>query len=271
VLTGRAITDVLRWFKWHQNISELAVQARFEYAGASLGCRHVAFQTRVAAGANAKYVMYAANCAIIEETDLILLNGGLFHQGYAGDIVRCFPAIGRFSSHQTTVYNLVLSKQIALIKLIRPSLAVADFEQAHIAAVTEILKELGIIDRAIDEIEEMVGVFCPHPVFNHIGMNSQDEYPKSELVVERLFNAAHPSVLAPGMVITIGAGIYFNSAVLARIPHSQAINVQRVKELEQFVAGVRIADNVLVTADGCEVLSAGCPKTIPEIEVLMSH
>jgi Xaa-Pro aminopeptidase len=114
-LTGQAIIDLLRWFRWHEGMTESDVQAYFEFRGRMLGCRTVAFPTIVGAGANATILHGKKGASPIARGDLILLDCGLSFGHYAGDITRTFPASGKFSPEQATVYGALLAAQKSLI------------------------------------------------------------------------------------------------------------------------------------------------------------
>jgi Xaa-Pro aminopeptidase len=273
--TGKAIIGVLKWFKWHPNISERDASACFRYSGRLLGCPRLSFITIAAQGTNAAYLHYTLERDLIQQKNLVLLDCGLLYNGYSGDITRVFPASGRFSPEQRTVYNLLLEKQIQLIEMVKPGLCINDLNTALCQKIFEVVLALGLVPPGTEYSREIARVFCPHGISHHIGCNVHDlcgYKPKDqELRIQDLAASAKP--FEPGMVISIEPGVYFHPKKLAALkaePPCDVIDIPKALEFAETVGGIRIEDDVLVTETGFENLSAICPKTIEEIEALMN-
>ena len=275
-LTGEAIKDMWRRWKWHEGATEMEVQATFEFAGRLRGCKDVSFLTIVGAGQHSCYLHYVENTGTIQQDDLVLLDCGLYYQHYSGDITRTFPASGRFSDDQKLVYNLLLKKQMELIEWVAPGKGTMDLEMLCRLKIAEILTELGLFKGPVEDGKRMLklaGFFCPHGVSHDIGVNVHDQCVDS---LTMPFESDGPfgdlEVLMPGMVISIEPGIYFHAARLekeaADIPE---VNMELAMRYAKTVGGIRIEDDVLVTETGQEVLSKNCTKTVEEIEALMAH
>jgi Xaa-Pro aminopeptidase len=273
-LTGRAICDLWRWFRWHDGMTELEVEAYFEYRGRLSGCRSVSFSTTVGSGANTCFIRYDRNCAPIRENDLILIDCGLFYQHYAGDITRCFPASGKFSEDQAGVYEALLRKQKAMIALVRPGVTWQQLNEAMRMMIFDVLKELGVVAPDAEYTRPLTGFFLPHGLSHHIGCNVHDYCFHRDRTSKIPDTPQREWTLKPGHVISIEPGIYFHPTRLAALdvraaPFDQ-INMEVALALSRTVGGIRIEDDVLVTEDGFDVLSADCPKEIAEIEALLA-
>lgn len=180
---------------------------------------------------------------------MILIDSGCELEGYAADITRTFPVNGRFSAPQKAVYELVLASQQAAFEQVKPGGTLVKANDAAMRVMTEGLIELGILAGDVDELldKQACKAFYMHGLGHWLGLDVHDvgEYKLDE--ADRPFE--------PGMVLTIEPGLYFDED--AEVP-------------EQFKGiGVRIEDDLLITADGFENLTAGVPKTIAEIEALM--
>jgi Xaa-Pro aminopeptidase len=242
----------------------------------------------VASGPNACILHYQANTRRLETGDLVLIDAGCEYGYHASDITRTFPASGRFSAPQRTIYELVLRAQLAAIAAVRPG---ARHEEVHDAArrvLTEGLVGLGLLPRSVDESLAMhhYREFFMHGTSHWLGMDVHDV---GDYRLRGLSRA-----LEPGMVLTVEPGLYFDlereSATFYLREYSEqelwdrrhrlGPAAKRLEEEEKARAekiihpiarefrgiGVRIEDDVLVTAGGCEVLTAGTPKTVAEVE-----
>jgi Xaa-Pro aminopeptidase len=272
-ITARAICDLWRWFRWHEGMTELEIEAYFEYRGRLSGCKNVSFSTMVGSGANTCFLHYDRNSSPVRETDLILLDCGLFYHHYAGDITRCFPASGKFSDTQAIVYEALLRKQKAMIELVRPGVTWQELNEAMRMMIFDVLKELNVVSKSAAYTAPLVGFFIPHGLSHHIGCNVHDycfHHDRSSRIRD---TPQREWTLTPGHVISIEPGIYFHPGRLANLdvgvePFNQ-INMEVALALSTAVGGIRIEDDVLVTETGFDVLSVECPKEIAEIEALL--
>jgi Xaa-Pro aminopeptidase len=243
----------------HQRAMRTAAPGRYEYElEAELlhefrrhGCQYPAYTPIVASGANACVLHYVDNARQMADGELVLIDAGGELDGYAADITRTFPVSGRFTPPQAELVGLVLAAQEAAIAAICPG---ASFIAPHEAALHVLVQgfiDLGLLSGSLDEAlaGETYKRFYMHRTSHWLGLDVHDagEYRKGETWRS----------LVPGMVLTIEPGCYVRAAEDIPAPYRDM--------------GVRIEDDVLVTAAGCEVLTAAAPKTIAEIESVMSN
>ena len=228
---------------------EYEIEAEFLHEFRRQGSQYPAYSSIVAGGANACVLHYVGNDQRLRDGDLLLIDAGCEVDGYASDITRSFPVNGKFSGPQADVYNLVLDAQAAAIAAIRPG---ATFLAPHDAAVRVLVQgmlDLKLLEGSLAGVIESESYkrFYMHRTSHWLGLDVHDagEYRSGE---------AWRS-LAPGMTLTVEPGCYIRPA--DDVP-AAFHNI-----------GVRIEDDALVTADGCEMLTADTPKTIAAIEELM--
>jgi Xaa-Pro aminopeptidase len=232
-------------------LKEYHLEAELLHEFMQEGCRAVAYPSIVAGGINACTLHHTDNNSELRDGDLVLIDAGCEYENYASDITRTFPSNGRFSEPQRIIYSLVLETQLAIIEKIRPGLAWPDMQQTVIRMITQGLIDIGLLYGEINILLEQKAYtpFYMHGAGHWLGLDVHDV-------------GAHKiddewRKLVPGMVLTVEPGIYIS-------PHTENIDPK------WWGIGIRIEDDVLVTQNGCEVLSAGAPKTIPEIETLMA-
>lgn len=233
-----------------EGVYEYQLQAELEYEFARQGATAPAYASIVGSGANACVLHYIANQDRLQSGDLVLIDAGAEYQGYAGDITRTFPVNGRFSKPQQQIYELVLQANEEAIRLAAPG---ATLETLHLAVtrlLTQGLIELGILEGELETLleQEACKAFFMHGTSHWLGLDVHD------VGLYRLEGAARP--LQPGMVFTIEPGLYFPPDCEAVDPCWRGI-------------GIRIEDDVLITEQGCQVLSHQVPKTVAAIEALM--
>jgi Xaa-Pro aminopeptidase len=228
---------------------EFEVEAEFLHEFRRQGSQFPAYKPIVAGGANACILHYVGNDQPLKNGDLLLIDAGCELDGYASDITRTFPVNGKFSGPQADVYGLVLDAQAAAIATIKPG---ASFMAPHDAAVRVLAQgmlDLKLLEGSLDGVIESESYkrFYMHRTGHWLGLDVHDagEYRSGEAW----------RILAPGMTLTVEPGCYIRPA--DDVP-AAFHNI-----------GVRIEDDVLVSADGCEILTADTPKTIAAIEALM--
>jgi len=226
---------------------EIEAQLIGEYTRA--GAEH-AFLPIVGGGANGCILHYTENESPLADGDLVLVDSGAEFQGYAGDITRTYPVNGRFSEAQREVYGIVLAAQLAAIAAIRPG---AHWNAPHEAALKVLvkgLKQLGILEGAPAALikEEAYKPYYMHRTGHWLGMDVHDvgEYRIGD----------DWRILEPGMVLTIEPGLYLGN--------------QRAVPARYRRTAVRIEDDVVVTDEGCEILTGDVPKSIEDIEAFMA-
>ncbi len=230
---------------------ESQLEAELHHEFAQGGARHTAYQTIVGGGENACTLHYVANNAKLRDGDLVLIDAGCELEYYASDVTRTFPVNGRFNREQRALYELVLRAQAAAIAQIAPGRHWNQAHDASVRVITQGLLELGILrGRASDLIKKAAyRPFYMHKVGHWLGLDVHDvgDYRVGD----------QWRVLESGMVMTVEPGIYVAPG-----------NVDVARKWRGI--GIRIEDNVAVTKDGCEVLSAGIPTTAEEIETAMA-
>jgi Xaa-Pro aminopeptidase len=228
---------------------EFQIEAELLHEFRRHGCQYPAYTPIVASGPNACVLHYVENHKRIEDGELVLIDAGGELDGYASDITRTFPANGRFAGPQADIYDLVLDAQAAAVAAIKPG---ATFIAPHDAAVRVLAQgmvDMKLLEGSVDGVIEAEGYkrFYMHRTSHWMGLDVHDagEYKDAE--------AWRP--LVPGMVLTVEPGCYIRPA--DDVPKAF------------WNIGVRIEDDALVTASGCEILTADAPKKIADIEALM--
>ncbi|MCX7144930.1 MAG: aminopeptidase P N-terminal domain-containing protein [Sulfuritalea sp.] len=228
---------------------EYEVEAELLHEFRRQGCEYPAYTSIVAGGANACVLHYVGNDQVLRDGDLLLIDAGGELGGYASDITRCFPVNGRFSGPQADVYGMVLDAQAAAIAAVRPGATFADPHDAALKVLAQGMIDLKLLSGSLDGVIESESYkrFFMHRTSHWLGKDVHDagEYKAGE----------HWAPLVPGMVLTIEPGCYIRPA--DDVPKAF------------WNVGVRIEDDAVVTANGCEIITAAAPKKIADIEALM--
>lgn len=231
---------------------EYEIEAEFLHEFYRKGAQAPAYTSIVAGGANACTLHYTANNAPLNAGDLLLIDAGCELDGYASDITRTFPVSGQFSAVQKDVYELVLAAQTAAIAQIKPN---NHWNAPHEAALDVLIQ--GFIDFKLcrgskaEVLEDgSYRQFYMHRTGHWLGLDVHDAGAYKT-------NQDDWRLLQVGNVLTVEPGCYIRPA--DNVP-------------EHFWnIGIRIEDDALVTAAGCEILTAAAPKTVAEIERLMAQ
>jgi Xaa-Pro aminopeptidase len=229
---------------------EYEVEAELLHAFRAHGCERFAYGPIVGSGPNATTLHYRKNDRRMEDGELLLIDAGAEHEYYAADVTRTFPVSGTFTKPQRIVYDLVLAAQEAAIAAVRPG---ATLDASHAAAVRVLatgLLEHGLLKGTLEEVleQELYKPFYMHRTSHWLGMDVHD--------VGLYFVDGKARPLEPGFVLTVEPGLYI-SATAEVAPEWRGI-------------GVRIEDDLLVTADGAENLTAAIPKRADELERLLA-
>ena len=213
------------------------------------GAKATAYQTIVGGGDNGCILHYVDRADCLRSGDLVLIDAGCEIEGYAGDITRTFPVNGRFSSAQAELYDLVLAAQSEAIQAMRVGQSIKSFHEVALQRLTEGLIELKIISGSLDQAmnDKSYLPFYMHGTGHFLGLDVHD--------VGAYQTDGQPTELAEGMVITCEPGLYMGN---------QTATPERYQGI-----GIRIEDDILITQQGPEILTAQAPKERADIEALM--
>ncbi len=211
---------------------EYEIEAYFDFELKKSGVKDFAFKSIAASGKNATVLHYSDNNCKTGDNDLILFDVGAQYEYYSGDITRTFPVSGKFTPRQKEIYDIVLAGNRLIVDTIKPGI---EFKSLNIILkeyYAKELKRIGLINSS-DEVSK----YYYHGVSHMLGLETHDAGRHNE------------GLLQEGMVLTVEPGLY----------------------IEEESIGIRIEDDVLVTSEGCEVLSPDIPRTTEEIERLMAE
>jgi Xaa-Pro aminopeptidase len=219
-------------------MSELEIEGIQEFVFKKYKAEDVGYPSIVGSGHNGCILHYEENYKpSISNTELILMDIGAEYHGYTADITRTIPINGKFSPEQKQIYELVLQAQEEAIKACKPGVTIIELNAIARAIIAKGLMQLGII-----KTENENYIYYPHGLSHHLGLDVHDR---------------GTVLLTENMVITIEPGIY--------IPENSKC------DKKWWSIGVRIEDDVLLTKNGCEVLSLSAPRTVNDIEDLMKQ
>ena len=269
----RAMQLSARMLRAGEAVREYHLDAELLHEFRRHGSQYPAYGSIVAAGANACVLHYRADTAPVRDGELVLIDAGCELDGYASDITRTFPANGRFSGPQRTLYELVLASQYAAVAATRAGARFTDPHEASVKVLAQGMLDLGLLDRnqvgTLDDVIEKRAYFqfYMHRTGHWLGMDVHDcgaytepseigqtSVRQDALTGDTIVNRP-ARILQPGMVLTIEPGIYVRPA--AGVPEAFH-NI-----------GIRIEDDAIVTTSGCELISRGVPVAADEIEALM--
>ena len=213
------------------------------------GARFPSYNTIVGSGENACILHYTENESEMRDGDLVLIDAGCEYQGYAGDITRTFPVNGKFTPAQRAIYDIVLESLETALQRFRPGVSIQDVTADVVRIMITGLVKLGILKGEIDQLiaDNAHRPFFMHGLSHWLGLDVHDV---------GVYGADRSRVLEPGMVITVEPGLYI--APDADVPE------------EYRGIGVRIEDDILITEDGNENLTASVVKKADDIEALMA-
>ncbi|MEG1002507.1 MAG: aminopeptidase P family protein [Clostridium sp.] len=230
-ITIKGVESIMKNIK--PGMKEYELEAYFEFECKRRGVCDYAFKTIAAAGKNATILHYVDNNCEAKDGDLILFDLGAQVNYYNGDISRTFPVSGKFTDRQKEVYEAVLRVNERVIRSLKPGVNFLEINRLSREWIGEECVKLGII-----KDKEEVTKYYWHSIGHSLGLDTHD-----------IDNPGRDTVLEPGMVYTVEPGIYISEENI----------------------GVRIEDDVLITADGNEVLTRNMIKSVSEIEGFMKN
>ena len=274
IVDPRAIVHELRLFKepaeieimrraaeisreGHEAAAKLARDGVYEYELAAVldytfrrrGGAGPAYESIVGGGANATILHYVSNDQPLRDGDLVLIDAGCEVAGYASDVTRCYPAGGRFGGAARDVYEVVLAAQHAALDVSRPGNTLDDVHDAALRSLVQGMIDLKLIAGGVDDAiaSGSYKPFYMHRTSHWLGLDVHD--------VGSYAVDGKPRPLAPGIVFTVEPGLY--------VPLHAESAPTPLRGI-----GVRIEDDVLVTANGHENLTAAIPKSVADVEAL---
>jgi Xaa-Pro aminopeptidase len=231
-------------------IFEYEIQAIVESEYRRGGAQSIAYESIVASGDNSTVLHYVANRDRLESGALLLIDSGCELDYYASDVTRTWPVDGRFTPEQRAIYAIVLAAQEAAIERVAPGIPRNEFHDAAVRTTTEGLMDLGLLAGSLDENLERESYrdYFMHGTGHWLGLDVHDAGAYRDA-------GDRPVKFQPGMVTTVEPGIYV---------HRDLECDERFKGI-----GIRIEDDILVTRDGRENLTAAIPKSIEDLEAIV--
>ncbi len=236
--------------KCRPGMFEYQLEAEIHHEFTRLGARSPSYNTIVGGGDNACILHYTENESELRDGDLVLIDAGCEFKGYAGDITRTFPVNGKFSRPQRAVYDIVLASLTRALEMFKPGISIRVVNDEVVRIMITGMVELGILK---GEVEQLIAEQAHRPFYMHglghwLGLDVHD--------VGHYGTPDRDRTLEPGMVLTVEPGLYI--APDADVP-------------EQYRGmGIRIEDDILITATGIENLTASVVKDADAIEALMA-
>ena len=213
-------------------MKECQIEAYYDFVLKSYNVKKPAFSTIAATGKNACVMHYVENDTVCEENSLILFDLGAKWDYYCADVSRTYPVSGKFTERQKQLYNVVLKGLEVAESLSKPGQKKNELQQISKQVMAEELVKIGNIEN-VEEIDK----YYFHGSGHYIGLNTHDVGDERDVVLEE------------NTMFTLEPGLYFDDEKI----------------------GIRIDDTLLVTKEGCEILSGGIPKTVEEIETYMAE
>jgi Xaa-Pro aminopeptidase len=249
-ITSEAHIEVMRATR--PGVNERTLHGVFLQAIMERGCDREGYGSIVATGANATTLHYVFNDQTCRDGEVLLVDAGGEYNFYTSDITRSYPVNGKFNKTQARVYQKVLDLQKKLVQLVKPGQTRESLQKTAITGLTEIMVDENLLKGSIAQLIEQKAYlkFYPHGVGHWLGLDVHDAG-LTEI-------AGEPRQLEPGFVMTIEPGLY--------VPQDTPGISDDLRGL-----GIRIEDDILVTADGHENMTAACPKDIDALESIIGR
>ncbi len=226
-------------------VNERELHGIFLSAIMKKGAKEEAYTGIFASGPNACTLHYTKNNQVLQDGELLLVDAGAEYEGYASDITRTFPVKGKFSETQKRMYEKILEVQKQIIQFLKPGVLFDEIQKKTVEWLSELMREEGLLTGSQEQIIETKEYkkYFPHYFGHSLGLDVHDPLPSKT----RNFS------IEEGFVLTVEPGLY--------LPKEDS---SLKEELRGFA--VRIEDDVLITKDGCEVLSEEIPKEMEALE-----
>lgn len=249
-ISAKAHVEAMKFVR--PGVTERQVQGVLAQTFYANGSGREGYNYIVASGNNATTLHYNFNDQVCENGELLLIDAGCEMNFYSGDITRVFPVNGRFTPIQKKVYEGVLKIQKEIIEYIKPGIYFKDLHAMGESRLTDLMIELSLVRGRKEDIMKSNEhrKYYPHGIGHWLGMDVHD----AGLYMIR--GEARP--IEAGMVFTVEPGLY--------IPANDMTAPEELRGI-----GLRIEDNIVVTDRGCEVMTAGVPKEVDDIEKLMAN
>jgi Xaa-Pro aminopeptidase len=280
-ITGEAFLNACRICR--PGMNEFEIEAMTEYIFRKNGSSMPAFESIVGSGPNSVTLHYSANNRKMEDGDLLLMDIGAEYGYNCADITRTIPVNGKFTREQKDIYDLVLKAQKAAIAEMIPGKYLVESQNESSETIIGGLIKLGLITDPGSIWQKKF--YLIHGISHYLGMNVHDvgDYGAPDSVFRQNIAAdtIYGRLLEEGMILTVEPGLYFRSNGLSQL-YEMYGNEATHEEIRNFInavspvyekyknIGVRIEEDVLITANGCIVLSRNIPKETEEIERIMS-
>ena len=247
-ISAEAHVEAMKFVK--PGMTEQEMEAFYQYEFSKRGGRFSAYTPIVAGGENACVLHYVENSKPLKDGELLLVDAGCEFELYASDITRTYPINGKFTTPQLAIYEVVLEAQVKSIEAISTNNNVMDAQTISEKVITQGLIDLGILQGSMEELHAAGAFkdFYMHKIGHWLGIDVHDAGDYMEDGDYMKFK--------PGMVTTVEPGIYISSS-------------SDVEDKWKGI-GIRIEDDILVTAEGNENLTAFVPSNPQEIEALMA-
>ena len=246
-ITALAHTRAMQ--KCRPGMFEYQLEGEIHHEFTRHGARYPSYNTIVGGGENGCILHYTENESELRDGELVLIDAGCEYQSYAGDITRTFPVNGKFTPAQRAIYDIVLESLETALRLYRPGTSIAEVTNAVVRIMVTGLANLGILKGEVDQLilDNAHRPYFMHGLSHWLGLDVHDV---------GYYGTARSRLLEPGMVLTVEPGLYI--APDADVP------------AEYRGIGIRIEDDIVITADGNENLTASVVKRADDIEALMA-
>ncbi|VAX77059.1 Xaa-Pro aminopeptidase [Serratia symbiotica] len=236
--------------KCRPGMFEYELQAEIQHEFLRLGARHPSYNTIVGSGKNSCILHYTENSSVMQDGDLVLIDAGCEYQGYSSDITRTFPVNGVFTQPQRLVYDILLAAHLRALELFKPGISICEVNEQVVRIMISGLVEIGVMKGEVEQLffEKAHRQFYMHGLSHWLGLDVHD--------VGSYGTSSSEKVLEPGMLLTVEPGLYI--APNEGVPE------------EYRGIGIRIEDDILITENGNENMTAGLVKDAAAIEELMA-